>query len=81
MEFLACVHSVLTISGDDFGELYHTASSEPYFYDQNYTLVKRDFPFPLIATGGVYIIAEEVGDGHEKQTDQRNGDALQSTRV
>ena len=66
-EFLAFVHSVnvLTISGDDFGERYPTASSEPYFYDQSYTLVKRDFPIPIDSNGRC-VIAEEVGDGHEK---------------
>ena len=48
-EFLTCVHSVnvLTISGHDFGERYHTASSEPYFYDQSYTPIKRDFAIPI----------------------------------
>ena len=66
-EFLAFVHSVnvLTISVDDFGERYHTASSEPYFYDQSYTLVKRDFPIPIDSNERC-VIAEEVGDGHEK---------------
>ena len=66
-EFLDCVHSVnvLTISSDDFGENYHTASSELYFYGQSYTLVKRDFPIPIDSNGRC-VIAEEVGDRHEK---------------
>ena len=66
-EFLSRVHAVnvLTISGDDFGEHYHTASSEPYFYDQSYALVKRDFPIPIDSNGRC-VIAEEVGDRHEK---------------
>ena len=29
------------MSGDDFGESRHTASSEPLFYDQSYTFVKH----------------------------------------
>ena len=36
--FLASVRKVtaLQIAVDDFGDCFHTASSEPYFYDQNY---------------------------------------------
>ena len=66
-EFLACVHSVnvLTISGDDFGERYHRALSEPYFYDKSYTLVKYDFPI-AIDSNMRCVIALEVGDRHEE---------------
>ena len=80
-EFLTCVHSgnVLTISGDDFRECWHTASSEPYFYDQSYTLVKHDFPIPIDSNGRC-IIAEDIGDSHKK-TDQGNGNALLSARL
>jgi hypothetical protein len=36
--FLASVRkvNVIQISLDDFGDCCHTASSEPYFYDQSY---------------------------------------------
>ena len=66
-EFLACVRSVnvLPISGDDFGERYHTASSEPFFYDQSYTLVKHDHPIHVDSDGRC-AIAEEVGDRDKK---------------
>ena len=62
-KYLTCVHSVnvLTISGDDFGERWHTASSEPYLYDQSYTLVKHDFPTPTDSNGRC-IIAEDIGE-------------------
>ena len=42
-ELLSCIRSVnaLRMSGDDFGESRHTASSEPFFYDQSYTIVKH----------------------------------------
>ena len=62
-EFLACVRStnVLSMSTDNLGEHYHTASSEPYFYDQSYTLVNHDFPIP-IDNSGRCVIAEEIGE-------------------
>ena len=42
-ELLSCIRSVnaLKMSGDDFGESRHTASSEPFFYCHSYTIVKH----------------------------------------
>ena len=42
-ELLSCIRSVsaLKMSGDDFGKSHHTASPEPFFYDQSYTIVKH----------------------------------------
>ena len=42
-ELLRCIRSVnaLQMSCDDFGESHHTTSSEPFFYDQSYTIVKH----------------------------------------
>jgi len=42
----------LKIDGnEDFGEGCHTASTEPYFYDAAYKLVKRDYLHPLTRMG------------------------------
>ena len=40
-KILNCIRSVnmLKISSEDFGKSRHTASSEPFFYDQSYTMV------------------------------------------
>ena len=44
---------------NDFGEGCHMASSEPFFYDSAYKLVKREYAFP-IDTNGRCIIAKKV---------------------
>ena len=55
-ELLSCIRSVtvLKISTEDFGESRHTASSEPFFYDQSYAMVRHTSPIiimtPLIAS-------------------------------
>ena len=56
-EFLACVRKVndLEFPADDFGDCYHTASSEPYFYDQSYTCEKHDSPIVIDASGRCVI--------------------------
>ena len=43
----------------DFGESSHTASTEPYFYDSTYQIVKRPYAIP-IDKNGRGIIAKQV---------------------
>ena len=66
-EFLACVRKVndLEFSADDFGDCYHTASSEPYFYDQSYTCEKHNSPIVIDASGRC-VIAQELGERYAK---------------
>ena len=67
-EFFTCVRSanVPSMSSDNLlGECYHTASSEPYFYDQSYTLVNHDFPIPIDDSRRC-VIAEEVGERNSR---------------
>ena len=61
-EFLACIRAVneIQLSEDDFGEQYHTLSSEPYFYDESYAQTKRKTATP-IDDNGRCVVAEEVG--------------------
>ena len=54
----------LQIKGkNDFGESSHTASTEPYFYDSAYQLVKRPHAIP-IDENGKCIIAKQVKKVH-----------------
>ena len=66
-EFLACVRKVndLEFSADDFGDCYHTAWSEPYFYDQCYTCEKHNSPIVIDASGRC-VIAQEIGERDAK---------------
>ena len=59
-ELLSCIRSVnaLKMSGDDFGESRHTASSEPFFYDQNYTIVKHTPAIVVDDSDQSYAIVE-----------------------
>ena len=52
---------VLQIPDESDWERCHTATSEPYFYDQSYTQVKRDGPICIDGKGICYI-AKEVGE-------------------
>ena len=49
-----------------FGESSHTASTEPYFYDSAYQLVKRPYAIPIDENGRC-ILAKEIKDGARKQ--------------
>ena len=66
-ELLKCIRSVnaLTMTATDFGESHHTASSEPFFYDQSYRLVKHTSPI-VVDDSGRCVIAEEVGQRDSK---------------
>ena len=51
----------LQIKGkNDLGESSHTASTEPYFYDSAYQLVKRPHAIPIDENHGKCIIAKPV---------------------
>ena len=66
-ELLGCIRSVnaTKVSVDDFGESRHIASSEPYFYDQCYSIVKHASPI-VMEKSGRCVIAEEVGERDAK---------------
>ena len=66
-ELLSCIRSVtaLKISTEDFGESCHTASSEPFFYDQSYEMVRRTSPI-AVDSNGRCVIAEEEGKRNQK---------------
>ena len=66
-ELLSCIRSVtaLNISTDDFGKSRHTASSEPFFYDQSYAMVRHTSPI-AVDSNGRCVIAEEEGKRSEK---------------
>ena len=66
-ELLGCIRSVnaMKVSVDDFGESRHIASSEPYFYDQCYSIVKHASPI-VMEKSGRCVIAEEVGERDAK---------------
>ena len=66
-DLLKCIRSVnvLTMTATDFGESCHTASSEPFFYNQSYRLVKHTSPI-VVDNNGRCVIAEEVGQRDSK---------------
>ena len=57
----------LKIDGkEDFGESCHSASTEPYYYDTAYQLVKRDYALP-IDENGKRVVANEILSKDEKK--------------
>ena len=60
--FLASVLKVnaLQISVDDFGDCFHTASSEPYFYDQSYANGQTRKATISVDEEGMHVIEREV---------------------
>ena len=67
VELLSCITSItsLKISTEDFGKSRHTASSEPFFYDQSYAMVRHTSPI-AVDSHGRCVIAEEEGKRNEK---------------
>ena len=63
-KFLACIKA-MEISDNNSGEQYHTASSEPFFYDQSYCLVNYTSPIAVDSSGRC-VVAEEIGDRDPK---------------
>ena len=59
--FLATVRSIkeLKLSEDNLGLQFHTAWSEPYFYDQSYNAVVHDGPL-YIDSNGRCALAQEI---------------------
>ena len=51
---------------NDFGAGCHRASTEPFFYDSAYKLVKREYALP-IDTNGRCVIAKKVCTSGEIQ--------------
>ena len=76
-ELLGCIRAVLNISDDDFAESRHTASSEPFFYDQSYCTIKHTPPI-VVDNLGRRVIAEEEGERDIKTSRQKGGSALLS---
>ena len=62
-ELLGYIRAVnsLKMLDDDFGKSRHTASSEPFFYDQSYCPVKHTSPI-VVDNLGRCVIAEEGGE-------------------
>ena len=60
--FLASVRKVnaLQISVDDFGDCFHTASSEPYFYDQSYANGQTCKATISVDEQGMHVVEREV---------------------
>ena len=60
--FLASVRKVnaLQISVDDFGDCFHTASSEPYFYDQSYSNGQTRKAIVSVDEQGTHVVEREV---------------------
>ena len=67
-EFLAAVRKVNNLhwSSDDFGDCCHTASSEPYFYDQSYAVcATRNTPIP-VKENGTCLVAAEIKESSDR---------------
>ena len=64
-KFLATIRDVndIQLSEEDFGEQYHMASSESYFYDESYAPIKPKNAIP-VNDKGKCVVAEEVGKVH-----------------
>ena len=60
--FLASVRKVnaLQISVDNFGDCFHTASSEPYFYDQSYANGQTRKATISVDEQGMHVVEREV---------------------
>ena len=64
-KFLATIRDVNDVQlSEVFGEQYHMASSEPYFYDEGYAPIKRKNAIP-VNDKGKCVVPEEVGKGSE----------------
>ena len=65
-ELLRCIRSVNALKiMADFGKSCHTASSEPFFYDQGYQKINHTSPIP-VDNNGRCVIAEEEGERDAK---------------
>ena len=65
-DLIKCARSidVIQIPEESTWERYHKATSEPYFYNQSYTQVKRDTPIH-IDPKGIHNIVEELGESEK----------------
>ena len=61
-----CIKSMCIKEQKDFGDGCHTASTEPYFYEAAYQLVKRDTPIP-VNEWGKCVVAREITSNNCKQ--------------
>ena len=78
-QLLKCVRLVnsFEMSRQNLGERWHTASSEPFFYDTTYMPVQRDNAVP-VDENGQCCTAEEVGDREKNTMRPKNGNAQRS---
>ena len=65
------VNSLVIKGRDDFGDVCHTASSEPYYYDSAYQLVQRAYAIPIDENGRC-VIANEISSS-ESESSKRKG--------
>ena len=71
---LRTIRSVKTVeinNKDDFGDTHHTASTEPYFYDSAYELVKRQQALPVDKQGKC-VVAEITIVGKKNEEKKRH---------
>ena len=64
LKIVRTVQSMQIKGAEDFGEGYHTASTEPYFYDLAYEPVKRDYALPIDECGKC-VLASEIADDYK----------------
>ena len=72
-EFLVAVRKVNNLhwSNDNFGDCCHTASSEPYFYDQSYAVcATRNTPIP-VKENGTCLVAAEIKKSSDEESNER----------
>ena len=73
-ELLGTIRSVKTVeisNEDDFGDTRHTASTEPYFYDSAYQLVKRQQALPVDKQGKCVVAEITIVEKKQKQREQK----------
>ena len=69
---LKCVRSINSTKfpQEGFGEASHTSSSEPWFYDTAYKLVKHQGAIPVDDVRGVCFVAQPVKEEEQSSTEQ-----------
>ena len=67
-ELLSCLRSIkcMTFPHNDFGEGIHTASSEPWFYDTAYNVIKHPNAIPVHDVIGVCFTSKLAEGGAQK---------------
>ena len=64
--------TVETSNKDDFGDTRHTASTEPYFYDSAYQLVKRQQALPVDKQGKCVVAEITIVEKNKNKENKRH---------